>query len=899
MLNLGSAAGQVFVAQVVIVVLLVAAGVIALVLLAQQYSMREAQQKSVTAAEAFANSPGVVAALDGPNPTAVLQPRAEAARKRTGVDFIVVMNTHGIRYTHPFPGAIGKKFSGPIGPALAGRVTVERSKGGPPLPGGSGPAIQAVVPVFRDNGSVAGLVSAGVKVQNVTRLAQQQLPIVIGTGAAALVVSTAGTVLVSRRLRRQTHGLGPTEMTRMYEHHDAVLHAVREGVLIIGADGRLLLVNDEAQRLLDLPADAERRHVGDLGLDSRTARLLASGEPVTDGVHLAGDRLLAVNKRPTAPFGGHAGHVVTLRDTTELALVSGRAEEARGRLKLLYDAGLRIGTTLDVVRTAEELADVAVPRFADGVIVDLLDAVIQGHDPGEERPRQMRRTAISGRLHGLPLTPPGELITFLPTTPQARALERRRAEHEPDLRQAKGWQAQNPDLARSALEHGWHSLVTVPLQARGVVLGLASFWRTADSPAYAEEDLSFAEELAARAAICLDNARRFTREHATAVTLQRSLLPRGLPQQDALDIAWRYLPAQAGVGGDWFDVIPLPGARVAMVVGDVVGHGLHAAATMGRLSTAVRNLSALDLPPDELLGFLDELVAHMDADESGAEADQKVTGATCLYAVYDPVSGSCTITRAGHLGPALIHPDGTVTFPDTPLSPPLGLGSGLPVETATLRLPEDSRLVLFTDGLIGDRHRDLDTGLHLLRDVLARPHRTPEQTCRALVETLLSERPRDDVVLLVARTRVVDPAQVRAWDIPSDPAAVSRIRSDVGRQLETWGLAPLAFATELITSELVTNAIRYGTQPIRLRLLHERNLICEVADGSSTSPHLRRAAITDEGGRGLFLIAQFAERWGTRHTAHGKIIWTEQSIDGGAAAHGADLADALLDQWDE
>lgn len=888
-----------FVAQVLIVVLLVAAGVIALVLLAQQYSTREAQQKSVTAAEAFANSPGVVAALDGRNPTAALQPRAEAARKRAGVDFIVVMNTHGIRYTHPFPGAIGKKFTGTIGPSLAGRVTIERSQGGPPLPGGSGPAIQAVVPVFRDNGSIAGLVSAGVKVQNVSRLARQQLPIVLGTGAGALVVATAGTVLVSRRLRRQTHGLGPTEMTRMYEHHDAVLHAVREGVLIVASDGRLLLVNDEARRLLGLPADAERRHVGDIGLDSGTARLLASGEPVTDGVHPAGDRLLAVNKRPTAPFGGQAGHVVTLRDTTELAQVSGRAEEARGRLKLLYDAGMRIGTTLDVVRTAEELADVAVPRFADGVVVDLLDAVLQGRDPGGEQVRQMRRTAISGRFDGLPLTAPGEPVTFAPTTPQARALQRRRAEREADLRQATEWQAHHPDLARRALEHGWHSLVTVPLRARGVVLGLVSFWRTGDSPTYTEEDLSFAEELAARAATCLDNARRFTREHATAVMLQRSLLPRGLPQQNALDIAWRYLPAQAGVGGDWFDVIPLPGARVAVVVGDVVGHGLHAAATMGRLRTAVHNLSALDLPPDELLGFLDELVAQMDAGESDTDAGQEVTGATCLYAIYDPVSGSCTVTRAGHLGPALIHPDGTVTFPQTPVSPPLGLGSGLPVEAATLQLPEGSRLVLFTDGLVEDRHRDLDTGLRVLRDVLAQPGRTPEQTCRAVVEALLSEHPRDDVVLLVARTCVMRPDQVCEWDIPSDPAVVSRIRSDVGRRLETWGLDQLAFATELITSELVTNAIRYGTQPIRLRLLRDRDLVCEVSDGASTSPHLRRAATTDEGGRGLFLIAQFAQRWGTRHTAHGKIIWTEQSTDGGATAPGDDLADALLDHWDE
>ncbi|WP_413116967.1 SpoIIE family protein phosphatase [Streptomyces sp. CY1] len=899
MLNLGTAAGQVFVAQVVIVVLLVAAGALALVLFARQYSMREARQQSVTAAEAFANSPGVVAALDSRNPTAVLQPRAEAARQRADVDFLVVMNTHGIRYTHPFPGAIGKKFGGIIGPSLAGRVTVERTRGGPRLPGGSGPAIEAIVPVFRDNGSVAGLVAAGVKIQNVTRLAEQQLPIVFGAGAGALAVSTAGTMLVSRRLRRQTHGLGPTEMTRMYEHHDAVLHAVREGVLIIGADGRLLLVNDEARRLFDLPTDAERRYVDDIGLDSKTVRLLASGDPVSDGVHLAGDRLLAVNKRPTAPFGGQAGSVVTLRDTTELAAVSGRAEQAGERLRLLYDSGMKIGTTLDVVRTAQELTEVAVPRFADVVAVDLLDAVVQGEEPAREPWGQMRRTAISGHLDRSPLYPEGELITFGPGTPQARALETRRALVEADLLGTTGWREQDPDRARRMLECGLHSLIAVPLQARGVVVGMVDFWRAADSPAFVEDDLSFAEELATRAAVCVDNARRYTREHAMAVTLQRSLLPRGLPQQNALEVAWRYLPAQAGVGGDWFDIIPLPGARIALVVGDVVGHGLHAAATMGRLRTAIHNLSALDLSADELLGYLDELVAHMDADESEEEAEQEVTGATCLYAIYDAVSGACTIARAGHLGPALIHPNGAVSFPDTPVSPPLGLGGGLPVETATLHLPEGSRLALFTDGLIKDRHRDPDTGLELLRDVLAQTHRTPEQTCQAAFDALLPERPTDDVALLVARTRILDPAQVREWDVPSDSAAVSRIRSEVTRQMETWGLEQLGFTTELITSELVTNAIRYGTQPIRLRLLHDRTLICEVADGSSTSPHLRRAATTDEGGRGLFLVAQFAQRWGTRYTARGKIIWTEQSLHDDGAAPTTALTDAPLDQWEE
>jgi serine phosphatase RsbU (regulator of sigma subunit)/PAS domain-containing protein len=899
---LGSVAGQVFVLQIILVGLLVTAAVMALALFAQKATVRDARHESLAAARAFANAPGTVAALESRNPTAVLQPRAVAAVKGTNLQWVSVLSPHGIRWAYPNPKYLGKRWPGDMSPWLNGRSRIVQAHIPPSLPShlpGGRDYIQAEVPVLGPDGSLAGVVFAGLKVKTVNSMVAQQLPIIFGAGAGALVTSTVGTVLVSRRLRRQTRGLRPIDLARMYEHHDAVLHAVREGVLIVGADGRLLLVNDEAQRLLGLPTGAEGRDMGEVGLDGRTTGLLVSGESVTDEVHLIGDRLLAVNKRPTAPYGGQAGSVVTLRDTTELAVVSGRAEQARERLKLLYDAGVQVGTTLDVVRTAEELSQVVVPRFADVVAVDLLDVVVQGQEPVGEPWRQMRRTAVSGPLDGLPLYPVGELITFTATTPQARALETGRAQLEADLRAAWGWQEQDPGRAQRALEYGLHSLITVPLQARGVVLGMVSFWRSAPSPAFEEDDLSFAEELAMRAALCIDNARRFTREHAMAVTLQRSLLPRGLPEQNALEVAWRYLPAQAGVGGDWFDVIPLPGARVALVVGDVIGHGLHAAATMGRLRTAVHTFSTMDLSAGELLGHLDELVAHMDADESTEEDHQQVTGATCLYAIYDAVCGTCTIARAGHLGPALIHPNGAVSFPDTPLSPPLGLSGSLPVETGTLHLPEASWLALFTDGLIENRHRDLDTGLELLRDVLTHGHPTPEQTCQAVVDALLPERPQDDVALLIARTRIVNPAHVREWEVPSDPAVVPRIRFQVSRQLKTWGLEQLAFATELIASELVTNAIRYGTQPTRLRLLHDHSLVCEVADGSSTSPHLRRAATTDEGGRGLFLVAQFSQRWGTRYTAHGKIIWTEQSLHDNGAAAGAMPPEALLDQWGE
>ncbi|MFD5128884.1 SpoIIE family protein phosphatase [Streptomyces olindensis] len=892
-----SVAGQMLLLQLAIVVLLAAAAVTAQVLQARNDSTRAAEQRALSVAQTFANAPGMIEALNSQDPTAVLQPRAEAARKEADVDAIVVTDPQGIRYTQPEPSYIGKKIIGTIEPAQEGRTVIGKTSG----PGAAGwsQVIYAVVPVNRADGSVIGLVSAAITVRDTTGLAERQLPLILGTGAAGLAVATVGTGLVSRRLRRQTRGLGPVEMTRMYEHHDAVLHAVREGVLIVGGDGRLLLANDEARRLLDLPADAEQRQVTDLGLAAETVELLAAGRTATDEVHLAGDRLLAINLRPVDSNRGPAGSVATLRDTTELQALAGRAETARVRLQLLYDAGVRVGTTLDVVRTAEELAEVAVPRFADFVTVELLESVPRGEEPGEAG-TEMRRTAIHGIRDDQPLLPVGTLIRLVPSNPIAAGVVSGQAVLVADLAGSEGWRAQHPERAQQVLYYGIHSLISVPLRARGVVLGTANFWRS-ENESFTREDVSFAEELAARAAMAVDNARRYTREHTMAVTLQRSLLPHVLPEQSAVEVAHRYLPARAGVGGDWFDVIPLPGARVALVVGDVVGHGLHAAATMGRLRTAVHNFSTLDLSPDELLGHLDELVARIDDDEAAAEDEARVAGATCLYAIYDPAAGRCTIARAGHPGPAVVYPDGTVEYPKVPVSPPLGLGGSLPFETAELHLPEGSRLVLYTDGLIEDRHRDLDTGLDLLRTVLGGTvDRTLEETCQAVLDSVLPARPSDDVALLVARTRRLAPDRVAHWDVPSDPAAVASVRADATRQLEIWGLDEVVFATELVISELVTNAIRYGAEPIGLRFLHDHNsLICEVADGSSTSPHLRRAKTTDEGGRGLFLVAQFTQRWGTRYTARGKVIWTEQSLHDGAAESGRNLDELLLDQWDD
>ncbi|MFE2445604.1 SpoIIE family protein phosphatase [Streptomyces melanosporofaciens] len=890
-------AGQVFVLQVGVVLLLVVAAVVALVLQSRYDSEREARNRSMAVAESFASAPGMVSAIRGPDPSAVLQPLAERARKGSHVDFVVVMTPQGIRFTHPNPARIGKHFMGSIRAAAEGRTVQET------FTGTLGLSVRSVVPVKDSHGKVVGLVAAGITIKKVSGAADHQLPLLFGAAAAAMALATAGTALVSRRLRRQTHGLDPAEMTRMYEHHDAVLHSVREGVLIVGGDRRLVLANDEARRLFDLPPDAEGRLVSELGFDPHTAALLVSGRPATDEVHTAGERLLSVSHRPTDRDGGPPGSVATLRDTTELRALSGKVDLARNRLKLLYDAGVSIGTTLDVVRTAQELAEYAVARFADYVSVDLADSVLRGEEPpdgavGTGAPDAgpwsavavadgggtvLRRTALSGIRDDGPLYPLGMLIEFGPSAPQARGFRSGAVTVEPVLGDFAGWQEQDPEHARRIVDYGIHSMITVPLRARGVVLGVASFMRAEKPEPFEEDDISLAEELVTRAAVSIDNARRYTREHTMAVTLQRSLLPRMLPEQNALDVAYRYLPAESGVGGDWFDVIPLPGARVALVVGDVVGHGLHAAATMGRLRTAVHNFSTLDLPPDEILSHLDDLIARIDQDEGpgGLDGDgggsEGITGATCLYAIYDPVTRRCTMARAGHPPPALVRPDGSVEFLDLPGGPPLGLG-GLPFETSELDLPEGSHLVLYTDGLIEKRDRDIDTGLEMLRDALSHPGRTPEDACTAVLDALLPDRPSDDIALIVARTRVLESGLTADWEVACDPSQVAAVRAAVAQKLAEWDLGDVAFTTELILSELITNAIRYATGPIRVRLLCDRSLICEVFDTSSTSPHLRYAGTTDEGGRGLFLVSQFADRWGTRYTSDGKVIWTEQAL---------------------
>jgi serine phosphatase RsbU (regulator of sigma subunit)/anti-sigma regulatory factor (Ser/Thr protein kinase) len=553
--------------------------------------------------------------------------------------------------------------------------------------------------------------------------------------------------------------------------------------------------------------------------------------------------------------------------------VGAYALAARRRLELLSEASTRIGTTLDVRRTAEELAETAVPGLADFVTIDLPDAVLRGEESAEPL-ADLRRTVLHGIREGLPFTALGERIDFGPTTPQLRCLTSSEAVLEPDLKAAAGWLAQDPEHTARLLAHV-QSLIAVPLLARGVVLGIASFYRFGAS--FGDDDRSLAQELASRAALSIDNARRYTHERSMVLALQRRLLPQGLPDQDAVEVAHRYLPAESDVGGDWYDVIPLSGSRVGLLVGDVVGHGMLSAATMGRLRTAARSFAELDFPPDEVLTHLDNLVGRLDREDPDGKG-AGVIGATCLYAIYDPTTQRCLMARAGHPPPALVHPDGTVTYPELPAGPPLGLG-GLPFDAAEVDLPAGSQLVMYTDGLIEDRHRDVDEVLEQLREALARPERAPEETCRVVLDTVAPAHPHDDIALLVARVHATDPERIAGWEMSADPALVGEVRASAMRWLADRGLEEAAFAAELILSELITNAIRHGAEPIRVRLLYGRTLICEVSDASNTAPHLRRAASTDEGGRGLFLVAQLSQSWGTRYLPEGKVIWAECGLD--------------------
>ncbi|MGX1541119.1 SpoIIE family protein phosphatase [Streptomyces adustus] len=563
---------------------------------------------------------------------------------------------------------------------------------------------------------------------------------------------------------------------------------------------------------------------------------------------------------------------------------------ARARLTLLQQASARIGTTLDVFQTAQELAEASVPDFADTTTVDLLDPVLRGEAP-EPGPLiegiTLRRGGWRSMHHiqeaQIPMA--GEVSGFPTESPYHQALTDLRPRLISRLDPNAAWLSGDPFHYRLLDAIHVHSMIVVPLCARGLVLGLACFYRWRSPDAYEEDDQALAEQLAAHTALCLDNARLYSRSRSAARILHMSLRPLQAPPHSAVESAHGYPPA--GSGGDWADVIPLPGARVALAAGSVTGGGIRAAAAMGELRAAIGALAALDLPPEELLQRLHELVTWLggqDLHPEEAGPRTAAVGATCVYAVYDPATRRCTLSTAGHPQPVLVLPDKTVQVADVPPGP--ALGRGLPnYQAAEHELPEGTILILtgatpLKDGVPQHTTQPLEQVQAAFRSDPG----TLQEACDTLMHLLAPEPHGPGVTLLLAKTRALGPDQLASWTLQPAPEQVAQARTHATSQLIAWGLDDLIPTTQLIVSELVTNALRYSDGPIGLRLIQDRVLTCEVSDTSSTAPQLRRAENDDEGGRGLFLTGQLAQRWGTRPTPRGKIIWAEQALPEPASA---------------
>ncbi|MGW5447343.1 SpoIIE family protein phosphatase [Streptomyces asiaticus] len=535
------------------------------------------------------------------------------------------------------------------------------------------------------------------------------------------------------------------------------------GLAVFDTDLRWLLANPALQQMNSITESQVRGHRLEEvlpGLDVESIegamrQVLESGEPLLDQQ--------SIGRTPADPDHDHAwsesyyrledpsgrilGIAVSIMDISRRHRETSEIAEARERLAMIADASVRIGTTLDLRQTAQELADVTVPRLADLAAVDVLDSVVHR----EATPRvwtdgsaRFRALAVAA---GYPTAavhaadPVGEIARYEPTRLITQCVREARpllVPHvtEKDVRRI----ARDDDAARVLLREGVHSYIAAPLIARGSVLGTLSLHRTINPRPFDEEDLTLACELAIRAALCIDNARLYARERDAALTLQRSLLSQQPRDLDGLEIASRYLPAVSAAGGDWFDVLPLPDGQVGLVVGDVMGKGIHAAAIMGQLRTATRAFSRLGLPPAQVLCHLDEITPSLGE-----------SIATCLYAVCDPRTGRCEMSTAGHLPPVLVHPGGDAELIDIPTGAPLGVG-GVPFASVERELAEGALLALFTDGLVEKRHQSLDVGLHTLVQLLRRHQGPLERICDQVLAALHGA-PDDDVALLLARLR--------------------------------------------------------------------------------------------------------------------------------------------------
>jgi serine phosphatase RsbU (regulator of sigma subunit) len=647
----------------------------------------------------------------------------------------------------------------------------------------------------------------------------------------------------------------------------SALRYMTDGFLSVGTDWRVIFANVEAERLLTSQHDLTGRLLWDLlvirraaGLEARCREAAARTTPTSFDVQWPDTRRWYRFRLVPVP-DGLACYFADITESrmrqAEHEAAERAAAERAARIQDLASSLAEAVTSLDIVAA---VADRVLPPFgASGLIIQVVE---------DGRMRTVGAVGYSQAFLDLINGPVPDL------TPAADALARRRASF---ISSADEYVRRYPATADLLTVCGKQAWAYLPLVVSGRVVGLCvvSF----DRPRLlAGAERALMTTLSGLIAQALERARLFDAEHARSQALQRALLPRQLPELPAVTAAAKYLPAGRGmdVGGDWYDVIPLSADRVALVIGDVMGHGLPEAVIMGRVRTALQTLSNLELPPDEVLAHLNDLVCGLGDDSF----------VTCLYAIYDPTTSSCTVARAGHPPPAVVCPDGTVHFTQADGDPPLGVAVP-PFEVSELRVPDGALLVLYTDGLIDSASCDPAIGMGRMAELLrALQAESLDRMCDSLTRALLpdDQRRADDAALLVARVRATAPDAVATWPLPEDPRAAGAARRHVRDQLASWRLEELTMTTELVVSELVANAVRHARGPYRLRLLRSRSLVCEVFDGSLTTPRPRRASWTDEGGRGLQLIAALCERWGTRNVATGKVIWTEQSLPAPSSA---------------
>ncbi|MFC9614254.1 SpoIIE family protein phosphatase [Streptomyces sp. NPDC056938] len=637
------------------------------------------------------------------------------------------------------------------------------------------------------------------------------------------------------------------------------------GVHVLDTDLRVRRLNAVTEGMHGLPAErllgwsaADAYALAGVSIDESVLReVLDTGGPVLDQLvtarSLTDPRSKRVFSASTYRLRDRAGHVlglvVTTTDVTE-------RESAQARLRLLHDARERIGSSLDVERSARELVDVTVPRFADSVVVALADAVLRGEEPGLQAryTAPLLRCAAAGRTFaGAQVPETGSVLLpgiFGSAMPMKASLL-------PPGREGKSVGTR----------------IAAPLTVRGQIFGAVVFQRADDAEPYGADDVDLADGIASRTATCLENALRFTREHIVMTALQSWPLHQQEATQRAVDSAQRHRPGGRGAGS-WFDVIPLAGTRVALVVGQVEHPGLSAVATMSRLRTAVNSLTTLDLDPHELLARLHATTLRLAAEHENAAESGSPT-ASCTIAVYDPVGGRLDIARAGTSLCTIVHPDGSVEAKPVGDGPLLG-AEGPPFACSAHLVPEGSTLCMASASASDTAFGHSGPQAVDLMNALAHPERDLEVMADA-VERLLAP----DRVLLLARTRHLPATELAEWDIPFDFSAVAIARTHVEERLRLWQHPVDPCTATLVVSELVTNAIRYGAAPITLRLIRDRvGVICEISDAGQAAPHLRHAKAADEGGRGLLICAMVAENWGVRYAEEGKTVWAELRGDG-------------------